>query len=189
MNANNGNLKFTRHKKIMLSIIFLLSVVIILASIFSYYKIPNRTADGLTDSTQAKYIEELTLTGDAQGKGGKVFDGGRLNQLYRLLFGDNATYDTVRNKASEVRSTPSGGVGGLSVGKTFSEFSNTVVVKIGGINWIATTLTVDKVNGDTVLTLWRENTPNETQFITTYSSGWRENNPSKNYPSSSYSAS
>jgi len=149
-------------------------------------------ANALVDSSKAKYVGELTITGDAEGKGGKVFDGGKLNELYRLLLGDSATYATVQAAASQTRSTPAGGVGGLTVGKNAAEFSNNVVVKIGGINWIATVLTVDKT-GDVVLTLWRENTPNDEAHKTAFSpwpaSSASGNSTSHTYPGNVYGTS
>ncbi len=154
--------KFVEKKrKITFAMTLTLLTCMFFICVLSTFLLKDNKANALIDSTKAKYVDELTITGDAQGAGGKVFDGGKLNELYRLLLGDSATYADIETAASTVRSTPAGGVGGLTVGKNASEFANKVVVKMGGINWIATVLTVDKNNGDVVLTLWRENTPND----------------------------
>ncbi|MDE6605155.1 MAG: hypothetical protein K2K85_03930 [Clostridia bacterium] len=159
--------------------------------VLSTFLLKDKNADALIDSTKAKYVDELTITGDAKGAGGKVFDGGKLNELYRLLLGDSATYADIVTAASTTRSTPAGGVGGLTVGKNASDFANNVVVKMGGINWIATVLTVDKSNGDVVLTLWRENTPDDAAHICQFSEWKNGNDPSASYtyPASVYSTS
>ncbi len=156
------NKKVKGRKRIFaLAVTSILLIYIIVISFFYVLEFNKDSANALTDSTKAEYVDELTVTGNGQGAVGKVFNRIKLDELYGLLLGDNATYADIVTAANEKRSTPAGGIGGLAVGKNASDFSNNVVVKIGGINWIATVLTVDKANGDVVLTLWRENIPND----------------------------
>ena len=148
--------------------IFVLSVLIILcfcvAGVLSFFT-PNKTAQGLTDSSQAVqirngddlWIDEL-----------KKFDGYVFDDLIETLFGNQSwsTYvksmrdtqtDSYVIPASEINARLEGGHGN----------DNGLVVTLGGLEWMAASLTLtNDAQEDVVMTLYLADDNVESQFFT-----------------------
>jgi len=151
-------------EKVILKKIISFSLVILLLGVLATglsvsMNSPKAEAAKIT-TADADFIEEILITGDGTGRDGNVFDGARLKELYAKITGDKgATFEDVKKLAEKPAASTQASVGGMTTGINASDFytnnKNAIIVKIGGMDWIATALTTDRSGDNVVLSLLR----------------------------------
>ena len=161
--------------------IFVLSVLIILclsvASVISYF-IPNKSADAISDLSNATNIGELLLNDYTTRTDNMVFNGSNLELLYKQLTG-TATYDKVEELSEKTLNSDNF--------RTNNDGKD-ITVTINGLVWNATYLSRNR-DGDPIVTLWLANS---NQLPSAYrTSNWNDysNNTNGAYPANMYGTS
>ena len=138
-------------------------------------------------SGSADFIDnDLLLVDYTQRKDGMVFNGKALDDLYTKLIG-SSDFALLEKQAKTTKVSgknaylihsgmDSQDIRGKNKGRN-------IVVKLGGMDWIVTSLTSSSSN-EVVLTLWLADTAYQDQFNT-----WKNEGVSDTYPSSMYATS
>ncbi|MDE7191493.1 MAG: hypothetical protein K2O35_03410, partial [Clostridia bacterium] len=174
-------------------IVMILSLALLLSCILMIYSTNKHAEAILSNSANATYIGELLLNSDGERIGSKVFNGNILEKLYsRLSINNSTSFKDVEDAASAI---PAQTNNELRSGKTANQLrstnsdGNSTVVTLGGMNWLVTSLTKDR-NGDVIVTLWLENTPNSSDYQTTWNAWTTDSNVlSSTYLPTGYSTS
>ncbi|MBO5102741.1 MAG: hypothetical protein J6C13_01455, partial [Clostridia bacterium] len=114
--------------------------------------VPKTSSITSTDTTSFVKIGEIFNSTD------KVFYGDTLSQFYHCITGTSgATVDTVKSKINSATNKviPASTIRGYTASGTGYSKSNTqsVVVRLGGLDWIVTYLSLN-TDGDVIATLW-----------------------------------
>ncbi len=166
---------------IALAFILLLAMSVILNGL-----IIDKAETAALDSNRSDLIEDdLLILNRTERTDGKVFNNNALTALYKKLAGENATYATVAGLAAQAKSDTTKNI---HSGKNSGEIrkdngGNDIVVKVGELEWIVTSLSTDK-NGNPIVTLWLKDTTDKVEW-----NKWYANNSSYAYPSNMYSSS
>jgi len=166
-------------EKIIRKKLIFIVVLIILISNFIFFALQFNNALNVQADMQAGTfvnVDELVLDDYGSRSDNNVFNGNMLAQLYQALTGKKgATYKDVlalgTQNASYFRSAD------VNNGKD-------IKVNLGGYEWTAAHLTMDRSGANLILTLWYVDTPDTVRYQT-----WVSNDSTIKYPSSMYSSS
>ena len=157
--------KLKKSKRLLFVSTCAIVILFFIFGIFATWDVANlRKADAATlssNTARSDVLGELLLSGDKR-KENVVFNGDVLKELYNKLVGvgaTNATIDDVYEVAKEEKTGNHNIHAGKNSGDIRKDNNNKdIIVKVGNINWIVTSLTVDDSGKNAVLTLWIEDT-------------------------------
>ncbi len=165
---------YKNHIKVFVSIL-VFCIFAVSGAVLGYFStlVPKTSSITTTDTTSYVKIGEIFNSTD------KVFYETTLSQFYHCITGiTGANADTVKSKilASSTNSIPASTIRGYTASGSGYSKSNTqsVVVRLGGLDWIVTYLSLN-TDGDVIATLWLDdNVQDAWADTTTYSNTFGE---------------